>query len=417
MASRPQTLLRNQRNLERWRDSSATIRPATIDAARKVFLRACSTLQPEDWNGQGSLLQAVDTEGWEVIGALALRHGLAGLLSRSLDWAHQRTGVGIPILERARAWRRGQLVQMLAHRKAARRVGEALVAGGIRFVVFKGEALVEQVYGDLSLRTFRDCDMLIDRDRLEPACAILQHLGYSLDLYGSLEEYLVRGKPAIDMKHSNGSMIELHWAFQGYEMSPSNPEIIWHQCQLPNSPGALPGWRMSPELMLINVASHFQVHEYEEFKPLVDFYLVATKLGDKIDVDELFSLARALGMWRIVDLAARLCKRLFVHNPLVERLAAGAPSVHTRLACNVLTERSLLRLEKVRPTERRLRGLICHGVIPSSTKALRKMLIPKAHELELRFGRPFELRMYPRYYLVQAYRLLARSRKSFSELI
>jgi len=44
------------------------------------------------------------------------------------------------------------------------------------------------------------------------------------------------------------------------------------------------------------------------------------------------------------------------------------------------------------------------------------MLIPKARELELRFGRPFDFAMYPRYYWVQAYRLVARSRKPFSDL-
>jgi Uncharacterised nucleotidyltransferase len=71
----------------------------------------------------------------------------------------------IPILDRARAWRHGQLLQMLVQRNAARRVAEALSRHDIRFVIFKGMALVDQVYGDLSLRAFRDCDILVDRDR------------------------------------------------------------------------------------------------------------------------------------------------------------------------------------------------------------------------------------------------------------
>ena len=44
------------------------------------------------------------------------------------------------------------------------------------------------------------------------------------------------------------------------------------------------------------------------------------------------------------------------------------------------------------------------------------MLLPKARELELRFGRSFDLSMYPKYYAVQAYRLLGRTRKQFSDL-
>ena len=100
----------------------------------------------------------------------------------------------------------------------------------------------------------------------------------------------------------------------------------------------------------------------------------------------------------------------------VAAVAASAPSVHARMACRILTTKSLLRLDTIRPTERRLRGLLCYGAISSSAKAFRKMLIPKARELELRFGRPFDFAMYPRYYCVQAYRLIARSRRPFSDL-
>jgi hypothetical protein len=71
---------------------------------------------------------------------------------------------------------------------------------------------------------------------------------------------------------------------------------------------------------------------------------------------------------------------------------------------------------RIRPTERRLRGLICSGTAFASAKAFRKMLAPTAGELELRFGRRFDLGMYPRYYLVQGYRLFGRTRKPFSDL-
>jgi hypothetical protein len=391
-------------------------RSATIQAAHKAFLRACATLHPEDWDGQETALKAVGAQGWELVSKLAVQFGLLGLVARNLDWANQRTGIFIPVLERMMTWRQGQLMQMLVHRKAARRIGEALTAGAIRFVIFKGMALADQVYGDLSLRAFRDCDILVERDRLEAAYAILQDLGYSLALHECLQDYLVRDKSGANMSHSDGSSVDLHWAIQGYEMRPSDPEIIWRHCRPPESSQGLPGWRMSPELTLINVATHFQVHEYEEIKSLVDFYLTAVTLGARIDTDDLFATAQALDMWQTVDLAARLCERLFIPNPLVRRLAVGAPSMHARLACSILTERSLLRLDKIRPTERRLRGLICSGAVSSSAKAFRKMLIPKARELELRFGRRFDLSMYPKYYVVQAYRLFGRTRRPFSDL-
>jgi len=391
-------------------------KPAAIELARKVFLRACASLHPKDWDGQETILRAVDARAWEVVTNLAMRHGLLGLVARNLDLAHARTGVHISVLDRARAWRREHLVQMLVYRKAARRITEALAARGIRFVIFKGMALVELVYRDLSLRTFRDCDILVERDDLEAAYAILREFGYSPLQYASLQEYLVRDKFGANMRHSDGSSVDLHWAIQGYETRPSDPEIIWRCCRAPQISQQLPGWRMSPELTLINLASHFQVHEYEEIKPLVDFYLAAVTLNERIDIYELRRTARALRMVQTVELAARLCDRLFPQNPIVGRLAAGSPSPHMRLALAMLTDATLLPLDKIRPVERRLRGLICHGRISSSAKAFRKMLIPKARELEVRFGQRFNLRMYPRYYMVQAYRLLARSRKPFSDL-
>ena len=247
------------------------ITSVTTQSAHNAFLCACSVLQPGDWDGREVTLRAVHVEDWGLVSKLAVQHGLLGLVARNLEWAHQRTGIPIPALQRLTAWRQGQLVQMLVYRKAARRIGEALAADGVRFVIFKGMALVEQVYGDLSLRAFRDCDILVERDRLEPAYAILRELGYSLSLHDTLQDYLVRNKSGANMSHPDGSSVDLHWAIQGYEMPPSDPDIIWRNCRPSTPPDELPGLRMSPELTLINVAAHFQVHEYEEFKPLVDF--------------------------------------------------------------------------------------------------------------------------------------------------
>ena len=386
-----------------------------LAAARKVFLRACATLDPQHWDGQETMLRAVDGQAWVLVRDFAVQHGLLGLVARNLEWAHRRTGLPIPILDRARAWRHGQLLQMLVQRKAARRVAEALSRRGIRFVVFKGMALVEQVYGDLSLRAFCDCDILVDREQLEAAHAVVQRLGYSLADGTGLQDCLIQEKSGANLWHRDGFSVDLHWAIRGYEMPPVDPQLIWRHCRPPQPSQDLPGWRMSPALTLINLASHFQVHEYEEIKPLVDFYLAAVRLGPHISAEALLQTARALGMAQNVELAARLCERLFIHNPLVARLAAGSPSIHARLALRMLREESLLRREKMLPTMRRLRGLICHGSPSSSARAFRRMLVPKTRELELRFGRPFHLAMYPKYYLAQTHRVFARSRIPLSD--
>ena len=156
---------------------------------------------------------------------------------------------------------------------------------------------------------------------------------------------------------------------------------------------------MSPELSVINLATHFHRHQFQELKPLIDFYTTAIKFGAQINVDELLRTARALGMLPMVDLAARLSERSLIPNPLVHRLAVGAPSIRTRLACARLTERKLLRIERSNPIKNRLRRLIYSGTLTATARAFRTMLLPRARELEARFNRPFSPGMYPRYYM------------------
>src|SRR5579863_6556271 len=127
---------------------------SSSEACRKVLLRACSALAPPDWDGYEGTLKALDADDWRALGDLAARHGLIGLAARGLDWARERTGIQASNLKELRAQRQAQLMQLMVHRRSARRVADALVTRGIRIVVYKGAVLAEEIYGDLSLRAF-----------------------------------------------------------------------------------------------------------------------------------------------------------------------------------------------------------------------------------------------------------------------
>jgi hypothetical protein len=174
---------------------------------------------------------------------------------------------------------------------------------------------------------------------------------------------------------------------------------------------------MSPELTLILLATHFCAHQFREIKPLVDFYMTAAKLHDGIDVDELFKAANALSLRQTVDLAACLCNRMFAPNPLIRRLSAQAPRLRTRIASAMLTDRVILDRDSTFTVGNRLRRVVFGGTLSSSFKAFRRMLIPKAGELELRFKRPFDAAMYAQYYFVQLHRLVMRSKRPFDVYI
>jgi hypothetical protein len=170
---------------------------------------------------------------------------------------------------------------------------------------------------------------------------------------------------------------------------------------------------MSPELTLVNLAEHFCRHSFLELKPLVDFRMATVKFGDAVDPDALAKLARSLDLHFMVDLTARLSERLLAPHPSVRRLIPGKPGLRAQIACAALTERALIRIEDPPPIASRLRRLAFGSTLVATLRAVRVMLLPQAHELESRFRRPFDLRMYPQYYGIQARRVLIRSNKSF----
>lgn len=397
------------------------MRSTSTGAAGETFLQVCTVLDPSDWDGRRNVLARLDAAGWETVGKLAVDYGMVGLVARSLEWASQRLGVNIPILDRMVAARRGLLVEMMVRRDAARQVGEALAARNIRFVIYKGAVLSDEVYGDLSLRAFGDCDVLVPPNQFEAAHDALRELGYALTSDVRLEDFLLskRNDPGMkheaSMYHPRGLVVDLHWSPFGLELLPKDPEVIWRYCGPPEWATVLPGWRYSPELTLINSATHLYSHGFQELKPLIDFYVTAVNWGDRIDIDRLFSTARAIGMLPMVDIAARLCERMFAPHLLVQRIAAGPPSLRARIACATMQGR-LLRPE--RGTFGGLfRRLFYCGTPSSAARAIRIPLFPSAGQLEVRFRRPFSLFMYPRYYLVQVYRILSRSKKKFSAFV
>jgi hypothetical protein len=390
---------------------------SSLQPTHRVFLRACSVLQPSDWDGYEGTLTALDPAAWQIVAALAVRHGLLGLVARSLDWAHERTGIGAPILDELKRARQAQLMQLMVHRRAARAVADALAAANMQFVVYKGAVLAEEVYGDLSLRAFGDCDILVRPAQLNEAYEILRQLGYAPDDEDRIRRLIDREQQGIAMKHADGSAVDLHWWIASGELLSDKPDIIWRYCVPQNAPGRLPGWRMSPELTLIQLATHFCSHQFRELKPLVDFYTTAAKFDSQVNIGALIAAGRALGLRQMIDIAARLCERMFLPNRLVARLCTDPPSLRTRLARAILTERRLLRQNASVTVGDRLRRVLLGGTLSSSAKAFRSMLVPKTRELELKFDRPFKPSMYVQYYLVQAHRLLTRSRKPFDRYI
>lgn len=107
----------------------------------------------------------------------AERHATAPLLVRHLR-AHADAELGPGLREelerRADGYRRRAVRMTLGLHRAV----DALGRRGLPALLLKGPALAERLYGDVSARLYEDLDLLVPRDRLPEAAAVLEEAGW-----------------------------------------------------------------------------------------------------------------------------------------------------------------------------------------------------------------------------------------------
>src|SRR5262249_4637107 len=94
-----------------------------------------------------------------------------------------------------------------------------LEEAGIRVAAIKGIAAIAVLYGDPKYRTIQDADLLIQREDLFSAVALLERNGFSRKSAASLEEYAkfvqdapgFAGNEAVSLLYGKVCEIDLHW--------------------------------------------------------------------------------------------------------------------------------------------------------------------------------------------------------------
>jgi hypothetical protein len=379
--------------------------------ADRAFLKTCAVERPEEWDGADASLRSLREPEWRDLARHAVLHGFVGLAARNLAWARDRLQLDIPVLEELAALRRGQLVQQLNRKAAARRAAMALEGEGIPCIAFKGVVLGEEIYGDLSLRGFRDFDVMVPRERVEHAYSVLLAMGYRLPHLDHIRDWMTDGVHAVGLSHADGSSVDLHWSFAHDVLDRERVALMWKHSRPAPPHASLPGRRLSPEMTLIHLAKHFHSHQYCSFKPLVDCYVIMRRLGHEIDPGVLEATARQLRLMPVVEVAIQLCERSFIANTVPAALRRNRPGVAARAACLVVTERFLLHSPRLPRITNWLRYLVTSGSLGAAMKSIVGFLVPDRILLTQFFRQPYQARMYPRYYWRQFVKVVTFSSK------
>ncbi|MFD3166376.1 nucleotidyltransferase family protein [Herpetosiphon sp. NSE202] len=183
----------------------ARINQAMSQPALALLLAAWSS-QPQP--NLAKLCAACGPNDWQTLGRLANYHEVEGLL-----WFGLRQQALPPAL--AEHWRERYYLAALRNDlrlEEFQRIQQLLKAESIEVALLKGMAFAPTIYRSLGQRQMGDIDLLIRRDELQRACAVLFAAGYGLS------EYTINTWPQqrrsggeVRLQTASGATLELHW--------------------------------------------------------------------------------------------------------------------------------------------------------------------------------------------------------------
>ena len=362
---------------------------------------------------QAACIPSID---WAAFDALVGRHRHLPIIYRNLS-THAAGFVPPQVLagfkERAELNR-----QLILHILAELgRISKLFAAEGTQLCALRGPVLAQRLFGDASLRTSRDLDLLIQPEAVAEAEALLLAYGYQRSypampltprqwrIYQQQWRHFVYTHP---QRHVD---IELHWALTSTNLvSMQDVRLMLSRAR----PIALAGasvHMLSEEDLPVNLLIHGSLHSWIRLKWLVDFVVWMRRASDP-DWEGLKTRMEDLGLQRLLAQGVLLANWLF-NTPVpetVKSLIAAEP------AAKYMAEQSLKTILNARYTDEEI-GRV-HGFKHIfywmklkkdwryKWSALTKNLVIPEDWMEL----PLPDALYPLYWLLRPFLWLKRNR-------
>ncbi len=271
----------------------------------RAILLHCARVGPGKGDIGNILEQGID---WEGLLSMALRHGMMPLLYRHLKDCPE--AVPAPFLEKLRGLFHRNLARNLLLTEELLRLLDLLQRHGIPALPYKGPALAIQAYGNLAFRQFGDLDILVPREGIPRAKALLVSQGYSpqFPLSERQEAYLLSRRHNVEfafMHRQRGVHVDLHWQVAPPYMLRLD-EGLWRQPHRVSLAGAsLPAF--PPETLFHVLCVHGSKHFWERLGWLCDIAHLATR---DLDWGNLMAQSETAGGRRMLLLGLGLMEAL-----------------------------------------------------------------------------------------------------------
>jgi hypothetical protein len=253
--------------------------------------------------------------GWSSILEQAKVNGLVPLVTRNL---RQLGFPGVPPQVRAdleTSYRRNAIRNVLMRDELVR-VLRALGRVRVPTVPLKGLALAESLYGDMSLRTCSDLDVLVPRGTVGQVFEVLRAECYDQADRCRVEqsdvEFLVRSSMEYGFTPPASAfpyLLEIHWDIAWrWRGDAAMIDDLWAEARGESFWG-VEAWALSPEWELLYLAVHAARHRWRGLKWLVDIHEVCTRA--KFDWDTVTDKAHRFGLDGVLGISLSACRVLF----------------------------------------------------------------------------------------------------------
>lgn len=204
-----------------------------------------------------------------------------------------------------------------------------LETAGIPSIVMKGAAIGVVAYGDPSLRSFSDIDLLVKRGDVERARDVVLENGYTRDYEASREGRLLGDEHALEFS-STKTKLELHVALLSKHLSFSiSEQDLWQSAWDVDFSGHTIQV-LSRAHLLVFLCAHAAKHQWSNFKWVVDVAQLARQM-DETEMGEAERIGLASGARTILETGLNAARNLdHAHAGLVDG-AAAPTSLHYEL--------------------------------------------------------------------------------------
>jgi hypothetical protein len=284
-------------------------RPAAPRAEEELLLWCARPVRDAESLARAGQL-AGEIADWEELGRLAWSHGVIPLLVRGLAALPPGTvppealaRLRMRYLERAQRAMvmTGELLGILA----------ALEEAGIAAIPYKGPVLAAQAHGNVSLRHFRDLDILVTPDAVDRAEAVLAARGYRHATPPTAPERRLLRKVGCEYElvRDDGIMVELHWRLFGHYLALPLDLGALRARLVPVALGGREVRTFALEDLLLILCAHGGDHSWERLEWLADVAALVAR-HPELDWETLIARARQAGALRLVWLGLWLASDL-----------------------------------------------------------------------------------------------------------